>query len=481
MTTLDHTAFPHILDAILANASRQVLLTFRATSLHLRSLADNILCANADLHLTAMASWSLTSTSGALPLLPGDTHASCLSAIKTLTLRTPPSQRRMARKDLLLPALYLSATTLRLPDPFMRLSIDGLAPLAQELIVFEQITPSERWALRGSANALVIAGPSADLTVDGVPTTNMNPGGEEVVAATVGEGWHIANYSLSGYRGELSVYGATSELNIVADVSEDEFKALEQRAPLSEHGDNLVYDGWSAVEAAQGAMGTLVLNIPSNTSLFALSGTRGPAGTVQIDLTPPILGRGDFTVDTALASLNNDTALFTTPLDPQIQYTVNITGRGARLSALHYWPVSTHAFSWRRSTWSTPSSLLSIPPPPPPKQQSSLAQHRRTNIGAIVGGTIGGLVILSVLIIMALCECRRVRFFSARYRPRRGVSKRGISSSDLTRFDEHYFSHTNLEFSIEFAVPSFLRPILPSTPRFIPQRSDKSHFPNLQT
>ncbi|BEI86483.1 hypothetical protein CcaverHIS002_0607700 [Cutaneotrichosporon cavernicola] len=142
MTTLDHTAFPHILDAILTNAPRRVLLTFRATSQHLRSLADNILCANADLHLTATASWSLTSASGALPLLPGDTRASCLSAIKTLTLRMPPSQRRMARKDLLLPALYLSATTLRLPDPFLRLSIDGLAPLAEELIVFERITPS---------------------------------------------------------------------------------------------------------------------------------------------------------------------------------------------------------------------------------------------------------------------------------------------------------------------------------------------------
>jgi hypothetical protein len=45
----------------------------------------------------------------------------------------------MARKDLLLPALYLSAHTLRLPDPFVRLSIDGLAPAATTLVVFEEV------------------------------------------------------------------------------------------------------------------------------------------------------------------------------------------------------------------------------------------------------------------------------------------------------------------------------------------------------
>ncbi|BEJ02034.1 hypothetical protein CcaverHIS631_0607160 [Cutaneotrichosporon cavernicola] len=389
----------------------------------------------------------------------------------------PPPPRRTLRLTLPADALSPSLTF----SPPLSWNFDGAWNLVNATgASISHTFAGERWALRGSANALVIAGPSADLTVDGIPTKSINTVGDEVVAAKVGEGWHTAKYSLSGYRGELSVYGATSELSIVADLSEDEFKALEQRVPLSEHGDNLVYDGWSAVEAAQGTMGTLVLNIPSNTSLFALSGTRGPAGTVQLTLTPPILDRGDFAADTALAAPSNDTALFTAPLDPQIQYAVNITGRGARLSALHYWPVSSDAFPWRRSSWSPPSSLLYIPPPPPSNPQSSLAQHRRKNIGAIVGGTIGGLVILSVLIIMALCECRRVRFFGARYRPRRGVSKRGISSSDLTRFDEHYFSHTDLEFSIEFTVPRILGPILPGPPRFIPQRLGKSHFPNSQ-
>lgn len=143
-TTLDHTSFPHLLDCILAHSSHTALLTLRATSRDFRRRADSQLCHHVELRLSANAtdipSWAVTAPGGArLPLLPGDTHGHCLSTAKVLTLRTPHSQRRMARKDLLLPALYLSAHTVRLPDPFVRLSIDGLAPRADRLVVFEEV------------------------------------------------------------------------------------------------------------------------------------------------------------------------------------------------------------------------------------------------------------------------------------------------------------------------------------------------------
>ncbi|GMK57954.1 hypothetical protein CspeluHIS016_0407880 [Cutaneotrichosporon spelunceum] len=301
----------------------------------------------------------------------------------------------------------------------------------------------ERWALSGNSRALVIAGNNAQLTIDGVSSTKKVDGGDhEIVAATAAEGWHEANYTLSGYRGELDVSGATSELGVLADVSEDEFKALEQRVPIAEHGDNLVFnDGSTAVDVAQGR-GGLVLAIPSNSSLFAVSGTHGPSGSVQLAFTPPVLGRSEFAANMSLAVPSNETqtTLFTAPLDPEVQYTVSIEGIGVRLSAMHYWPVASDSFSWRQEQWTPPTSLLTLPSPSTPKAQTSLAEHRRSNIGAIVGGAIGGAVILAVMIMVALCECRRVRLLHARYRPRRGVSKRGISSSDLTRFEEHYFS-----------------------------------------
>lgn len=144
MSALDHTSFPDVLDAILCYAPRPALLALRATSRDFRRRADSQLCHHVELHFAATAteipSWSLRAPGGArLPLLPGDTHGSCLSTARILTLRTPPSQRRMARKDLLIPALYLSVHTLRLPDPFVRLSIDGLAPEADRLVVFEDV------------------------------------------------------------------------------------------------------------------------------------------------------------------------------------------------------------------------------------------------------------------------------------------------------------------------------------------------------
>lgn len=114
----------------------------------------------------------------------------------------------------------------------------------------------------------------------------------------------------------------------------------------------MAYSGeWSVEDSASGAanssslignVGTMVVSVPANASLFALSGARGEGyGRFEMAFTPPILGMRDFAAETDLEGVKgHESQLFAAPLDPQTLYTVNITSRGARLSALHYWPVN---------------------------------------------------------------------------------------------------------------------------------------------
>lgn len=131
--------------------------------------------------------------------------------------------------------------------------------------------------------------------------------------------------------------------------TESSFSSLEQRVPLAEGSapavrGNVAYSGQWSVEkddALVGKDGTMVLAVPANVSMFALSGARGAGyGRYELAFSPPILRMRDYASETDLAVEPHEATLFAAPLDPAVLYTVNITSRGARLRALHYWPVS---------------------------------------------------------------------------------------------------------------------------------------------
>lgn len=153
-----------------------------------------------------------------------------------------------------------------------------------------------------------------------------------------------------------------------ADDSADEstFAALEQRVPLVEGTEpavrgNVQYSGtWDVqVDKASSGMpdagsslvgntGSMVVSVPANASLFALSGLRGPGyGRFEVLFSPTVAGTplSDAASNTDTSSVTDDASpadalLYDTPLDPAVIYTVNITSAGARLRALHYWPVN---------------------------------------------------------------------------------------------------------------------------------------------